>query len=226
MTAPLDPNAGVVPPGVQGLASFGTGPATPTIPTIQGPQGTTVATSGPAQSHALVGDSDSPVADRAATVALGSLPRADLRGTVDPGRGAHSPGRGVLATTLLHPALPPDGTPTPRDEPGPDEDTPSPRGADLIAEALPFAGDSLERSLEEFVRQLRAVDVAGIVTQGPTPLVVASLTIAGAAASAVVAREFVRRRAGRGNRLRMVDSQGRELALSFPELPRSWSERH
>ena len=109
---------------------------------------------------------------------------------------------------------------------GRDGAAPLPRGADLIAEALPLAGDSLERSLEEFVRQLRAVNVAGIVTEGPTPIVVAAVAIAGAAASAVVVREVVRRRGGRGKGLRMVDSLGRELALSFPELPRSWSQKH
>ena len=226
LAAPLDPNSGIIPPGVQGLASLGTSPAAPTFPTVQGPQAASMTTPGPAQSHALVGDSDSPAADRAPSVSLAQLPRADLRSTVDPGRAAQSAGRLVLATTHLEPALPPEGERTPREGPGPDEVTPSPRGADLIAEALPFAGDSLERSLEAFVRQLRAVDVAGIVTQGPTPLVVASLTVAGVAASAVVVREVVRRRAGRGNRPRMVDSLGRELALSFPELPRSWSERH
>jgi hypothetical protein len=97
-----------------------------------------------------------------------------------------------------------------------------PRGADLIAEALPLAGDSLQRSLEEFMRQLESVDV----TRGPTPALVATLAVAGAVASAVVAQEVIRRRSTSRNGIRLVDSRGRELALCFPELPRSWSKRY
>jgi hypothetical protein len=110
-------------------------------------------------------------------------------------------------------------------ESGEEEPVPSPRGADLIAEALPFVGDSLERSLDAFVRQLREVDVAGLGAGGPMPIMIASVAVLGAATSVVVMREIVRRRSARGRGLRVVDSLGRDFALSFPELPRSWSER-
>jgi hypothetical protein len=95
----------------------------------------------------------------------------------------------------------------------------------LIAEALPFVGHSLEESLNDLVRQLEAVDMTGLVRGGPTPMVVASVTVLTAATSALVVREVLRRRSARGRGVRMMDHLGRELALSFPELPRSWSER-
>ena len=82
-----------------------------------------------------------------------------------------------------------------------------------------------KESLDEFVRQLEAVNVAGLVSRGPAPLVIVSVAVLSTAASALVVREAVRRRSGRGRGVRMVDHLGRELALSFPELPRSWSER-
>jgi hypothetical protein len=185
------------------------GPQTP-------PSGAVVA----AQPHALGGDADAAGGDRTIALATGSV----TRGVNIPPRAANL-GGALVATTLsqVEPASPSSAPGTSTTDL--DDAAPLPRGADLIAEALPFAGDSLERSLEDFVRQLKAVDVGGIVTQGPTPIVVASIALAGAAASAVVVREVVRRRTARRNGPRVFDSRGRELALSFPELPRSWSEK-
>ena len=144
---------------------------------------------------------------------------------VEPGHLALSTGRSALATTLSRSLLVPESDATDAASSGHNEAVPAPRGADLIAESLPFAGDSLERSLDDFVRQLEEVDVAALVGRGPTPMVIATLAVAGTAASAVVVRGIIRRRAERGRGARIVDSLGRELALSFPELPRSWSER-
>jgi hypothetical protein len=148
---------------------------------------------------------------------------ASLRGAVETGRPGLSLGRSVLATTLSHSVLLPTAG---QDGYGHDQDAADllPRGADLIAEALPFAGESLEKGLDDFVRQLESVDVAGLVSRGPVPMVIVSVAMLSTAASALVVREAIRRRSGRG-RVRMVDHLGRELALSFPELPRSWSER-
>jgi hypothetical protein len=63
------------------------------------------------------------------------------------------------------------------------------------------------------------------VTDPRAPMVVAALAMVTTAATAMVAREVVRRRSARGRGLRLLDPLGRELALSFPELPRSWSEK-
>ncbi len=110
-------------------------------------------------------------------------------------------------------------------DPGSDQLLREAHGADLIADALPVAGESLEHSLDEFVRQLEAVDVGGIVTRGPTPASYATFAVTGLATLAIVTREFTRRRSRSAGRFRVLDPIGRELALSFPELPRGWSSR-
>ncbi len=110
-------------------------------------------------------------------------------------------------------------------DPGSDELLREAHGADLIADALPIAGESLEHSLDEFVRQLETVDVAGIVTRGPTPASYATFAVTGLAALAIATREVTRRRFRSARHFRVLDPVGRELALSFPELPRGWSSR-
>ena len=110
-------------------------------------------------------------------------------------------------------------------DPGSDELLREAHGADLIADALPIAGESLEHSLDEFVRQLETVDVAGIVTRGPTPASYATFAVTGLAALAIATREVTRRRFRSARQFRVLDPVGRELALSFPELPRGWSSR-
>jgi hypothetical protein len=222
LAAPLNAAPGPGPPGVQFLAPAAANPGAALVGSSQAQQAPPAGAALSAQMHVIAGDTDGPSGDRTVSLAIGSM----TRGVADPARGGQASGRSVLATTLWQPGVASSTSESAAATPGSDEAAPSPIGADLIAEALPFAGDSLERTLEEFVRQLRAVDVAGIAIRGPTPIVVASLAIASAAASAVVVREVVRRRTGRRNGLRLVDSLGRELALSFPELPRSWSEKH
>jgi hypothetical protein len=134
-------------------------------------------------------------------------------------------GPSTVATPRPHPVVSSSSTAVPQDRSGPEEAIPSPRGADLIAEAISFLGDSLERSLDDFVRQLREVDVVGLGARGPAPIVVVSVALLSAAASAVATREIVRRRSARRHGPCVVDSSERELALSYPELPRSWSQR-
>lgn len=218
--APLNAPSAPLAPGM--TASAATGPAAIAAsqaylsPGLQTPPAGGGATNH--RSPSLV-DPDVASADPQGSTAIGPIPRGDSRLALTARRSTPS----SPARPDLDPAdVSPDGAAV-----FPDEAPPSPRGADLIAEVLPLAGESLQRGLEDFVRQLEAVDVAGIVTQGPTPLVAATLAVAGAAASAVVVREVVRRRAVRRGRdgLRIVDPLGRELALSFPELPRSWSQR-
>ncbi|MHB1556880.1 MAG: hypothetical protein ACYC61_05290 [Isosphaeraceae bacterium] len=156
--------------------------------------------------------------------AIAALSRPDGRVSLDLSRQGGAPGRSMLATTQTHSVMLPvvEAVATPG---GPEEAPVSPLGADLIAEAFPFAGDSLERSLDAFVRQLEEVEVVGLGVRGPAPILVSSLSVLGTAASALVVFEMLQRRGGRGKRIRVVDSLGRELALSFPELPRSWSQR-
>jgi hypothetical protein len=215
---PGSPNA----PGVQALSSQVTGLATSI--TIAGSpiQAATSATSLPIQTVTIT-DSDSSRAEHPAS-AVGPASRTDARGAVQAGRLDNPLGRSILTTTFSHSGL---ISTADFDAALAHRDAASllPRGADLIAEALPFARGSLERSLDEFVRQLEGVDVAGLVRGGPSPVVVASLAALSTAASALVVREIVRRRSVRGRGVRMMDHLGRELALSFPELPRSWSER-
>jgi len=154
-----------------------------------------------------------------------SLQRPGGTGPFEPGRPNATVGRSMLATTLAHSlhvsADQSQGASTDLRDPL----ILAPQAADLIAESLPFSGSSLERSLDDFVRQLEEVDVAALVGSGPAPILIASLAVLSTATSAVVVREIVRRRAERDRGIRIVDSVGRELALSFPELPRSWSEK-
>lgn len=149
---------------------------------------------------------------------------SDGRASLEPSHQGGAPGHTELTTIQAHTGmLPAAGTvPTAAT---PDEAPPSPLGADLIVEAFPFSGHTLERSLDAFVRQLEEVDVAGLVARSPAPIFVTSLSVLGTGAAAIVASEMLQRRSRRGRRLRVVDSTGRELALSFPELPRSWSQR-
>jgi hypothetical protein len=179
----------------------------------------------PGQSTLMVA-SDGSGGGRSSSPLPATVPAADARtAAAEPLQAGRSFTRNVMATILPQamPA-PPAGEPVPAAA-GQGEAPPSPRGADLIAEALPFAGDSLERSLEEFVTQLERGDVVALVTDPRAPMVVAALAMVTTAATAMVAREVVRRRSARGRGLRLLDPLGRELALSFPELPRSWSEK-
>ncbi len=190
---PGSPNA----PGVQALFSQATGLATSTTVAGSAIPAVTGASNLPVQPATLT-DPDSSFADHPAS-AVGAAQRSDARGAVHAGRLDSANGRSIRATTLSHPGR---LSKAELDVALADRDAASllPRGADLIAEALPFAGESLEQSLDEFVRQLKAVDVAGLVGGGPSPVVVASLTVLTAAASAVVVREIVRRRSVRGRR--------------------------
>ena len=52
-----------------------------------------------------------------------------------------------------------------------------------------------------------------------------SLSLLSAAASAELARRYLRRRTSLKRGILAVDSSGRQLTLGFPELPGSWSER-
>jgi hypothetical protein len=107
----------------------------------------------------------------------------------------------------------------------PVESVPSPLGADLIVEGLPMARESLEAALSQFVRQLDDLDAALLDVRGPGPIVAFSLSLLSAAASAEMARRYVRRKSSAKRGVLAVDPSGRQLTLGFPELPRSWSER-
>ena len=109
------------------------------------------------------------------------------------------------------------------DEPNPE--VPAPRGADLIAEALPFARESLEVALEDFVNQLAEMDLGLLNSQGPAPIVVFSVAVLTSAASAELARRYVQRRNAMNRGIVAIDASGRQHTLGFPELPGSWSER-
>ncbi len=100
-----------------------------------------------------------------------------------------------------------------------------PRGADLVAEALPFARESLENALEDFVTQLGAIDLGLLDSQGPAPIVLFSVAVLTSAASAELARRYVQRRSALNRGVLAIDPSGRQHTLGFPELPGSWSER-
>jgi hypothetical protein len=222
-TMSVNPNAVANAPGVQALGTVSLGVGVSSIAGGSSAQATS-SVAVLAGRLALAADPDAPGGDHAGSSSAGLATQVDARARISTAWTSPSTGRTNLSTIHSDRTLPS----TSAEQAGSDrgQADPLPQGADLILEALPFAGDTLERSLEEFVRQLEAVDVAGLVRHGPPPFVVASVAVVSAAATAVVVREVVRRRSARGGRLRMVDSQGRELALSFPELPRSWSERY
>lgn len=108
---------------------------------------------------------------------------------------------------------------------GLDSELPEPSGADLIAEALPFARESLEDALEDFVHQLGAVDLGLARARGPAPIVLFSIGVLSSAASAELFRRYMRRRGGFNRGVLAVDPSGRQHTLGFPELPGSWSAR-
>jgi hypothetical protein len=196
------------------------GPATPPGPNVtSGP----IPTARPVPAPATLA-ADGSAGDHASPLSAGPMQWVYGSPNVEPSRLSPAHARSLLATTVPHPDA---SAPAQGSDARPDDAAalPSPHGADLIAEVLPVVGDSLEKGLDEFVRQLESVDVAGLVTHGPAPIVVASAAVLSAAASAIVVREIVRRRQSRRRGLRIVDSLGREFALSFPELPRSWSEK-
>jgi hypothetical protein len=218
----LNPTTGINGSGTPSM----TAAANPGSPSVVGasPQAVPAASVLPGQTPVLVA-SDGSGGEHASTFVTGLTQRVAGSGFADSVRLSRAMGRSNLPNTLPQPILSSSPSPALQADSADEEQIPSPRGADLIAEALPFVGDSLERSLDEFVRQLRAVDVAGLGAGGPMPIVIATVAVLGAATSAVVMREIVRRLSARGRGLRVVDSLGREFALSFPELPRSWSER-
>lgn len=227
--------AGAEVPGLQAGAMVGANPApaanpaavsaanAATISAIQGmnPQGPPAGAAGQLAPHAVANDGDSWAGDRAMALTLGSgaggAPRRmpALRHSLDPGGSTRSPADGASVAA----EMPVDGL---------DAALTATRRADLIAESLPMVGDSLQRGLEDFVNQLEAVDVPGIVAQGPPPAITATIAVIGAATTSMVVREVARRKSSRrdGRGVRIVDPFGRELALSFPELPRSWSRRY
>jgi hypothetical protein len=105
------------------------------------------------------------------------------------------------------------------------EEGDAPRGADLIAEALPFDRASLEAALDQFVHQLDELDLRRLAARGPAPLVVFVLTALSSAASMEIARRFWRRRLLVAKGIGVGHPVVREIPLGFPELPGSWSER-
>src|SRR5262249_27565128 len=153
-------------PGLQPLGPLTSNLGAALISTGQVQQAPPAGGAPSAQPHPIASDADGSLGDRTVSLAIGS----PNRGVVDPARGTQVLGRGVLPTTRSHPERESSSSEPENPTLGADEAAPLLRGADLIAEALPFAGDSLERSLQEFVQQLRSVDMAGIVTEGPTPI--------------------------------------------------------
>jgi hypothetical protein len=176
----------------------------------------------PAQTGSLL-DADPSLA-RSALSASGATQRLVLAGIPDP---VQAP---LVSADREAPTSDPPARPAAKVAAGltagdPDEEVPSPRGADLIAQVLPFEFASLERALEQFVRHLDDLDVRTLVTRGPTPLVLFTLTLLGSAAAVELARRsWRRRRSGRWG-LRIADPLGRDISLGFPELPGSWTER-
>ena len=100
-----------------------------------------------------------------------------------------------------------------------------PRGADLIAKAIPFARESLEQALEQFVDQLDDLDLGLLGTRGPAPIVMFSVAAITTAASAELARRYVQRKSTLSRAILALENSGRRLTLGFPELPGCWSER-
>jgi hypothetical protein len=104
------------------------------------------------------------------------------------------------------------------------DEVPSLRGADLIAEALPFDRISLENALDQFLRRLDALDVGEFATHGPAAITLFTLAWLGSALSVETTRRFLQRRMLIAQGIRQGDPRWREVPIRFPELPGSWSE--
>ncbi len=104
-------------------------------------------------------------------------------------------------------------------------ESPDPRGVDLIAEAFPFARESLESALEDFVGQLGGADLGLFEAQRPSPIVMLTVGLLTSVLSAELVRRDLQRRAARNRRILAIDPSGRQYTLGFPELPGSRSER-
>ncbi len=141
------------------------------------------------------------------------------------GRASRPRGPSTNPVPVDHAALRPTLGPDDRASDGPRESLPLPQGADLIVEGLPMGRDSLEAALDRFVRQLDELDAGLLDVRGPAPIVIFSLSLLSAAASAEMARRYVRRKTSLKRGMLAVDPAGRQLTLGFPELPGSWSER-
>jgi hypothetical protein len=138
---------------------------------------------------------------------------------------SQSPWRLANPLPVYYSALRPASDSTQAASDGPLEPFPSPHGADLIVEALPMVRDSLEVALDQFVRRLDHLDAGLLDAQGPAPIVVFTLSLLSTAASAELARRYIRRKTSLKRGILTVDPSGRQLTLGFPELPGSWSER-
>lgn len=223
LAAPFDTSTTTGLIGPQGSPAA-VNPATTPTTTSPGPMASAIVPVGQSPNRTIGGDPEATSTDLPDTMSHDNPSRGGPRAAAHSTRGGRLAGRSHLAEASLSDvdASTDVGDLAPAHARAGEIDDAT-RGADLIADALPIAGESLERSLEDFVRQLETVDVGAIVTHSPTPAAFASITVAGVAASSVVARELARRRSRRGLDLRVLDPLGRELALSFPELPRSWS---
>jgi hypothetical protein len=223
LAAPLSATTGVIGPGAPFATTVGANPGSMAVvgPSTQAAP----ATSAPPVQSSVRSAPDGSSGEHVSAFSVGPMQRVLGRRTIDPGRLTRTLGRSIPVSTVSHPVTSTTSDPSSADDAGPEGPMPSPRGADLIAETLPPIGDSLERSLDEFARQLQEVEVGGLGAVPPMPIVVTSAAALTAATAAVVMREIARRRSARGRGLCALDSLGREFALSFPELPRSWSEK-
>jgi hypothetical protein len=206
----------------------------PAGPQVTAAPGTTAANPGPGAAVSSVGNaplqagplrdvhdvyadhsaSSSPVMEVMIGLGNGQLGRdSRLRG---PSRNPN-----LVAYAALSPALDSDA----RAPDGPIESIPLPHGADLIVEGLPMVRESLDVALDQFVRQLDELDAALLDVRGPAPIIGFALSLLAAAASAEVARRYLRRKTSLKRGILAIDPSGRQVTLGFPELPGSWSER-
>ena len=222
LTAPLNATTGIIGPGAPLAVAVGANSGSATVVGV-GAAPVPGSTALPGQPSPVM-TAEGSGGEHAIAVGIVPAQRVCGRGGVASVRPARSSGRLNLSDAPPHLVLSSSSIAPPPVDTIREETMPSPRGADLIAEALPFVGDSLERSLDDFVRQLEQFDVDGLGADGPMPIIVATVAVLSAATSAIVLRDIVRRRSARQGGLRVVDPLGREFAWSFPELPRSWSE--
>ena len=221
---------GATPSTVVGVLG-GNNPGGPQVTAVSGPNPTSSAVGGPVST---VGNAPIPPG----SLLDASIVNADhstaangvIVGMIGPANGpsgqpSRLPGRDTNRMSVYHMAVRSSSESADPAVDGPIGAIPSPQGADLIVEALPIAGRTLETALDEFVRQLDHLDAGLLVSRGPAPIVVFSLSLLSAAASAELARRYLRRRTSLKRGILAVDSSGRELTLGFPELPGSWSER-
>jgi hypothetical protein len=104
---------------------------------------------------------------------------------------------------------------------------PTPSGADLVGELLPFSAQSIREAVDQFVNGIQELEVPDVVALAmPRSVVVLTSVAIGTMAAAEMARRKLRGRGPAGARVGGLSTSSGSETMGFPELPGSWSTRY